>query len=182
MGGLPNFCYVCGMLDHGEKECMEKENRGVSDDGKGIMQYGAWMQGEPGRRYGYDSGFREGKGWVEKRMEETTKGGAPVGSPEGREDAGQKAKLGGGPMAETNSLAAKSKSHCIEKTKAKDKNQAEFHERGKIKEEGKKVEKPLTILSTHIMETTLAKEKDAKAMQWEKTTSEDVKENPDGKI
>ena len=40
---LPNFCYVCGMLDHGEKECMEKENGGVGDDGKGIMQYGAWM-------------------------------------------------------------------------------------------------------------------------------------------
>ena len=64
---LPNFCYVCGMLDHGEKECMEKENGGVGDDGKGIMQYGAWMRGELGRQYGYDSGFREGKLKEERR-------------------------------------------------------------------------------------------------------------------
>ena len=161
---------------------MEKENGGVGDDGKGIMQYGAWMRGELGRQYGYDSGFREGKGWAKKRMEETTKGGAPVGSLEGREDVGQKAELGGGPMAETNSEAAKSKSHCIEKIKAKDKNEAEFHEKGKVKEEGRKVDKPLTILSTHIVETTLAKGKDAEAMQWEKTTSEGAKENPDGKV
>ena len=41
--------------------------------------------------------------WAEKRTEETTKGGAPVGLLEGREDVGQKAEVGGGPMAETNS-------------------------------------------------------------------------------
>ena len=48
---LPNFCYQCGRLDHGVKECTEKagmENRA----GKEGMQYGAWLRGEPGRRGG----------------------------------------------------------------------------------------------------------------------------------
>lgn len=85
-------------------------------------------------------------------------------------------------MAETNSQVAKSKSHCIEKSEAKDKNQAEFHERGKVKEEGRKVDKPLAILSNHIAETTLTKGKDVEAMQWEKTTGEGVKENLEGKF
>ncbi|XP_030964072.1 uncharacterized protein LOC115985247 [Quercus lobata] len=52
---LPNFCYQCGRLDHGVKECKEKastENR-AGDEG---MQYGAWLRGEPGRRGGWEQG------------------------------------------------------------------------------------------------------------------------------
>ena len=48
---LPNFCYQCGRLDHGVKECKERtstENR-AGDEG---MQYGAWLRGEPRRRGG----------------------------------------------------------------------------------------------------------------------------------
>lgn len=35
---LPNFCYVCGMLDHREKECMEKERgcEGNQEDDMGM--------------------------------------------------------------------------------------------------------------------------------------------------
>ena len=50
---LPNFCYQCGRLDHGVKECTEKagmENRA----GEKGMQYGAWLRGEPGRRGGWE--------------------------------------------------------------------------------------------------------------------------------
>ena len=46
---LPNFCYICGKLGHGEKECKE----GVSPRGsgsEGAYQYGAWLRGEPGKR------------------------------------------------------------------------------------------------------------------------------------
>ena len=46
---LPNFCYICGKLGHGEKECKE----GVSPKGsgsEGVYQYGAWLRGEPGKR------------------------------------------------------------------------------------------------------------------------------------
>ncbi|XP_030941830.1 uncharacterized protein LOC115966814 [Quercus lobata] len=52
---LPNFCYQCGRLDHGVKECKEgagSENI-ASDEG---MQYGAWLRGEPGRRGGWEQG------------------------------------------------------------------------------------------------------------------------------
>ena len=46
---LPNFCYRCGMLDHGEKECLEQAP--VEESGeKGNAQYGPWLRGEPGRR------------------------------------------------------------------------------------------------------------------------------------
>lgn len=43
-------------------------------------------------------------------------------SPEGREGAGRRVEVGGAPMAEMNSQVAKNKSHCIEKSEAKDKN------------------------------------------------------------
>lgn len=52
---LPNFCYQCGRLDHGVKECTKKistENR-ASDEG---LQYKAWLRGELGRRGGWDQG------------------------------------------------------------------------------------------------------------------------------
>lgn len=45
---LPNFCYKCGRLDHGEKECLEKTNRDNGGNEKGL-QYGAWLRGELGR-------------------------------------------------------------------------------------------------------------------------------------
>lgn len=49
---LPNFCYWCGMLDHGEKDCLEKKGE---EPGRGEqMQYGAWIKGEPGRQLGRD--------------------------------------------------------------------------------------------------------------------------------
>ena len=63
---LLNFCYQCGRLDHGVKECMEKagtKNK-VGEEG---MQYEAWLRGEPGRRGGWkqgrmgDENDREGK-------------------------------------------------------------------------------------------------------------------------
>lgn len=105
-----------------------------------------------------------------------------MGSPKGKEDAGRKAEVGGGPMTVSNSQAAKSKSYCIEKTEAKDKNEVEFHEIGKVKKGGKKVGKPLAILSNHIGEMTIEKEKEAKAMQWEETTAVGAKEKAKGKI
>ena len=52
---LPNFCYQCGRLDHGEKDCPERkveENHGDEER----KQYGAWLRGEPGRSSGRDYG------------------------------------------------------------------------------------------------------------------------------
>ena len=52
---LPNFCNQCGIIGHGDKECLERTN---SDDGvvEEKHQYGAWLRGEPGRRNNMDNG------------------------------------------------------------------------------------------------------------------------------
>jgi hypothetical protein len=43
---LPNFCYVCGLLTHGEKDCgMRMKTRG--DDPHAPPQYGPWLRAEP---------------------------------------------------------------------------------------------------------------------------------------
>ena len=51
---LPNFCYRCGMLDHTSKECLEGPlvNEGEEE---GSLQYGAWLRGDPWKRYGGDT-------------------------------------------------------------------------------------------------------------------------------
>ena len=60
---LPNFCYRCGMLDHGEKDCLEKKGE---EPGRGEqMQYRAWMRGEPGRRLGQDYENKRGDSSLE---------------------------------------------------------------------------------------------------------------------
>ena len=59
---LPNFCYRCGLLDHGEKDCPErKDGENYGDEER--KQYGAWLRGEPGRSSGRDYG-RMGHGLV----------------------------------------------------------------------------------------------------------------------
>ena len=59
---LPNFYfyfyYQCGMLDHREKDCLDKMSTG-NGDGEDCMQYGAWLKGEPSRHMGKDQGKME---------------------------------------------------------------------------------------------------------------------------
>ncbi|XP_075665851.1 uncharacterized protein At4g02000-like [Castanea sativa] len=51
---LPNFCYRCGLLDHGIKECLEGPLvNGVVEEGS--LQYGAWLRGDPWQRFGGDT-------------------------------------------------------------------------------------------------------------------------------
>ena len=60
---LPNFCYRCGMLDHGEKDFLEKKGE---EPGRGEqMQYRAWMRGKPGRRLGQDYENKRGDSSLE---------------------------------------------------------------------------------------------------------------------
>ncbi|XP_050278090.1 uncharacterized protein LOC126719598 [Quercus robur] len=63
---LPNFCYQCGRLDHGEKDCPERkdeENHGDEER----KQYGAWLRGEPGRSLGRDYGRMGEETMLERR-------------------------------------------------------------------------------------------------------------------
>ncbi|KAK7824330.1 hypothetical protein CFP56_034553 [Quercus suber] len=70
---LPNFCYSCGMLSHGIKECLEGPANALQNAGK--LQYGAWMRGEPMRRGNKENhspnmdGGLEGGGITETRSE-----------------------------------------------------------------------------------------------------------------
>ena len=43
-----NFCYSCGLLSHGIKECPGSSANALQNNGE--LQYGAWLRGEPMRR------------------------------------------------------------------------------------------------------------------------------------
>jgi hypothetical protein len=45
---LPDFCYVCGIIGHTEKECKHKLDRGER------AQYGSWLRADVERRWGED--------------------------------------------------------------------------------------------------------------------------------
>ena len=51
---LPNFCYRCGLLNHGLRDCPE----GKMEDGleSAPLQYGAWLRGEVPRKGGDEPG------------------------------------------------------------------------------------------------------------------------------
>lgn len=46
---LPNFCYACGKLSHGEKGCKDGDLPTIGKE-KPMTQYGAWLRGEPFKR------------------------------------------------------------------------------------------------------------------------------------
>lgn len=50
---LPNFCYVCGLIGHSERECSELKG---SSEGleKEKYQYGAWLRAEPVKRSSFN--------------------------------------------------------------------------------------------------------------------------------
>ena len=46
---LPNFCYWCGLLSHSLRECpLSIVNNQMGEES---FQYGAWLRGEPTRRF-----------------------------------------------------------------------------------------------------------------------------------
>ena len=56
---LPTFCYVCGIIGHGEIECPKNK----ADEGEQIAsrQYGDWLRASPGRKQGANR-FQNGVG------------------------------------------------------------------------------------------------------------------------
>ena len=65
---LPNFCYRCGLLDHGEKDCPERKD-GENFREEERKQYGAWLRGEPGRSSGREYG-RMGNGLASENRDD----------------------------------------------------------------------------------------------------------------
>lgn len=66
---LPKFYYKYGMLDHCEKECLEKEH-GEDSSGRGSVQYGLWIRGEPGRHFGREAVRMDDGGWLNNKNRE----------------------------------------------------------------------------------------------------------------
>ena len=54
---LPNFCYRCGLLNHGLRDCPEGKMEDMTESSP--LQYGAWLRGEVSRRGG-DEPFKFG--------------------------------------------------------------------------------------------------------------------------
>lgn len=48
---LPNFCYRCGLLNHGVKECKEGNGSNINTEFNNL-QYRAWLRGEAPRKNG----------------------------------------------------------------------------------------------------------------------------------
>ena len=69
---LPNFCYSCGLLSHGLKDCQNSSTIVLQNNGE--LQYGAWLRGEPVRRGNRDllkpgmEGGVEGRGGIGARL------------------------------------------------------------------------------------------------------------------
>jgi hypothetical protein len=71
---LPNFCYVCGMIGHLDKECTIKLKKGEEP------QYGRWLRWMPQRKQNLVDGKR---GWSDKggnRSVSWASGGSKHGS------------------------------------------------------------------------------------------------------
>lgn len=49
---FPNFCYRCGLLSHGMRDCLE--GRGEVPSKQPVLQYRAWLRSEVPRRGGGD--------------------------------------------------------------------------------------------------------------------------------
>lgn len=94
---LPKFCYKCGMLDHGEKECPKKE-QGEDCGSWGSVQYGLWIRGEPGRHFGREAVRMDDGGWLNNKNREEGMEKKLGTSPKKSTKVGQKTGVGGKPM------------------------------------------------------------------------------------
>ena len=172
---LPNFCYQCGMLDYGEKDCLEKISTGV-EGGGGCLQYGSWLRGEPGRRVGKDQGktedgsrseFRSGKDEiaVEKFTQETSR-------------HGDKTRVGVGHVVGQRSCQKVGLNHCSEEKREMRQVLEIDHGNGKVnlpQEKGVEVldKKGMVSLTNNLPIAVLEN-----VMQWEETKTEGEASQP----
>ena len=165
---LLNFCYRCGKLDHGEKECAEKQGSENGED-EGCMQYGVWLRGEPGRRVGNDQGRSEGtnKMSFKQNREETTAG--MVVQEAVRQEVRE--KVGEGHVSGSRTNQRSSQIYRSEEKRLACEDEEFNHEHGKSSLPQEKGDEGLDIRSMNSLTGNLPTAEIEGDMQWEKTKS-----------
>ena len=165
---LPNFCYRCGMVDHGEKECLEQAP--VEESGeKGNAQYGPWLRGEPGRQASKEmDSTEEGGGLNNKHKEEGIERG--MRNQQGKSTApDQQTKNGGVTAARTIRSAGLSPRPNAEVSRALGESSEGKHENGNVKT---RRERNIGISMGNLNETKELEDTDM-GIPWETATYED---------
>ena len=169
---LPNFCYKCGMLSHGIKECPDGHANALQSNGE--FQYGAWLRGEPMRRgfkvehsSGMEGGFEEGGDTgkrleMEKRYATELRVAGCVGSPHVPRlaDRGDDSPT----WVKTNLPSPKQLTE-------------NFHKEGKIKPREEKAGEFEAQNSGRVANTKLTHTEETEIMQWENASKQGVSQN-----
>ena len=124
---LPNFCYKCGLLEHDQRECSESMGFGKGDE-KDELQYGAWMRGDPVKRWGVESGFS-------KKMEgERSTNGVRIRLDEERNklEKQREAVAREKQASDASFLEEDTMEHQVEKTVGGEMTTKKFHENSKV--------------------------------------------------
>ena len=150
---------TCGMLDHGEKECSEKKQ--VEDNGgRGSAQYGPWLRGKPGRRFGRGGGssnkYREERNERELRI-----------LPKKSIELDRKIRVGGKLVIGTGWPRENSPISSDEVLEALGEGLKGKHENGKVKNQTEKQEGTIDKHSMVTLDETMRWEEMDVGMQWE---------------
>ena len=173
---LPNFCYRCGMLSHGLRDCPEGKVEALSE--LPALQYGAWLRGEVLRRGGGDpSKFGTEEGWSIK--------GGPIKDVWG--GGGEKDKtlhapgrsLGQGKISDPALPRMEASERGDETTEGgqESRKQKRDHEKGKETSLGEQPTGVIANLDEENTEGLWAQKQTREVMQWEKGT-EPMTEKP----
>ncbi|KAK7842493.1 hypothetical protein CFP56_013713 [Quercus suber] len=120
------------MLDHGEKECLEKKQ--VKDSGgRGSAQYGPWLKGEPGKRFSREADRMEDSGGSGNKYRKEGNGRELRIQPKKNIEPNRKTGVGGKPVTGIGRLRENSPSPSDEVSGASRESLKGKHENGKVK-------------------------------------------------
>ena len=169
---LPNFCYRCGMLDHGEKVCSKSMPREENGE-KGNAQYGPWLRGEPWRRANRENDWmEEGHGLNNKHRDE---GAVREMRMPPRKNMMSKRQTGvdGETSVETSRPLGHGPRPCTEVTEAGGENPEVLHENGKVQTKEEKQAGMLDKIRIWNMDETRGHEDSNMGIREEIVTFED---------
>ena len=154
---LPNFCYRCGMLSHGLRDCPEGKVEALPEIS--ALQYGAWLRGKVPRRFGTE------ERWPAK--------GGPIMDGGGEKDKTLHApgrSLGQGKSLDSALPSVKASVRGDETTEGgKEGNKLKGdHEKGKETSLGEQPTEVITNLDEENIEGLYDQKLTREVMQWEK--------------